>query len=103
MGYNIPQVKARLLFRRKYVYADGAIVEMKAWSVPRSPSKPEGYKYSLVYIDAGGERLLGYDNAEGKGHHRHEAGVESQVVFHSLSGLLERFLEEVEGIRGPQP
>jgi len=43
---------------------------MKIWQVPVSEDKPHGYKYSLVYI-VGGERLIGYDNAEGKGDHRH--------------------------------
>jgi len=28
----------------------GNTVEIKIWSVPPTPDKPDGYKYSLVYI-----------------------------------------------------
>jgi len=59
--------KAVLLFHEKVEYADGEIVEVKVWSVRPSPAKPEGIKYSLVYIGKDGTRILGYDNAEGKG------------------------------------
>ena len=96
----MPYSAARLLFRRKYVYADGAIVEMRAWSVLKSPRMPEGYKYSLVYIGSHGNRVLGYDNAEGKGHHRHEGPTETPVTVESMRSLLRRFLEEVKRIRG---
>ena len=68
--------KAILLFHKKYEYADGEIVEVKAWAVPPSPAKPEGIKYSFVYIGKEGTRILGYDNAEGKGHHKHLGGRE---------------------------
>ena len=56
----------QLIFYRKNIGADGDIVEMNIWEVPRSRKTPEGLKYSLVYI-RGGKRLIGYDNAEGKG------------------------------------
>ena len=56
--------KAVLLFHEKFEYADGDIVEVKAWAVVPSPAKPEGIKYSLVYIGKDGTRILGYDNAE---------------------------------------
>ena len=56
---------------------------------------PEGLKYSLVYIDRDGRRLLGYDNAEGKGHHRHEGDVEEAVRFESMERHIKRFHEEL--------
>jgi len=92
-------MKAKNLFSDKRVFPDGAIVEMKVWLVPPSPRKPEGYKYSLVYIDAHGNRVLGYDNAEGKGHHRHDRGRETADSFTSIGDLRKRFEEEVERIR----
>ena len=52
--------KAVLLFHEKVEYVDGDVVEVKAWSVTPSPTKPEGIKYSLVYIGADGTRILGY-------------------------------------------
>ena len=57
-------------------------------------------KYSLVYLDAKGRRVLGYDNAEGKGHHKHEGGIEVSVKFDSLGELEELFLTEVRASRG---
>ena len=64
-------MRSRLVVSEKYVFGDGAIVEMKIWGVPPSKRMPDGFKYSLAYIGPDGGRLLGYDNAEGKGHHRH--------------------------------
>ncbi len=46
------------------------IVEIKIWKVPRSEEYPEGFKYSLVYVRKG-KRVLGYDNYQGHGHHKH--------------------------------
>ena len=70
-------------------------MEIKAWSVPKTTTMPEGIKYSLVYIDKEGNRVLGYDNAEGKGHHRHEGRDEAPFEFRSIDVLIERFLDEI--------
>ena len=96
----MPYNKATLLLHHKNIYADGAIVEMKAWAVPRSRNKPEGIKYALAYIDENGVRILGYDNAEGKGHHRHLGDQEAPAPFESLEMLVEIFLKEVGSLRG---
>lgn len=73
----------------------GNIVEIKMWQVPVSVDKPHGFKYSLVYI-ADGTRVIGFDNAEGKGDHRHIGEVETAYLFTSLRQLVEDFLKEVE-------
>lgn len=99
MGYNIPHNRAKLLFRHKYRYLDGAIVEARVWIVPPGPAIPEGLKYSLVYVDRFGRRVLGYDNAERKGHHRHAGGNEEPAVFRGIWDLTFRFLAEVKAIR----
>ena len=91
--------RARLLFHRKFEYADGEIVEVKAWAVAPSPAKPEGIKYSLVYVGKDGTRILGYDNAEGKGHHRHLGARESPIEFTTIERLSERFIQEVGHFR----
>lgn len=92
-------VKATSVFWHKNIYPDGALVEMKVWAVPKSQRTPEGFKYSLVYINPDGQRLLGYDNAEGKGHHRHEGKRETPSVFVSIDQVIQQFLEEVQVIR----
>ncbi len=102
MGYTMPHKRSRLIFRRKTVFEDAAIVEMRVWQVPKSARTPEGFKYSLVYVGSRGERVLGYDNAEGKGHHRHFRGLENAERFHSMSALVARFLVEVGELRGAQ-
>jgi hypothetical protein len=88
----------RLIFYRKNIEAGGDIVEMKVWEVPRSRRTPEGIKYSLVYIREG-KRLIGYDNAEGKGHHRHIGNVETVYPFEHVDRLVGDFLADVEKIR----
>ncbi len=63
-------MKAKLIIQNKVTDELGNTTEIKMWSVPRSDDKPHGLKYSLVYI-VNGLRLVGYDNAERKGDHRH--------------------------------
>lgn len=77
-------MKADLIFHRKNVEPNGDIVEMKIWKVPASQRTPLGLKYSLVYI-RGGRRISGYDNAEGKDHHRHYKGRESGYISGALT------------------
>lgn len=64
--YIIPLMKAKLVRRNKVYDEDGNIIEVKMWRVGPSSDKFHGYKYSLVYI-VGGERVIGYDNGEGRG------------------------------------
>ncbi len=92
-------MKARLHTHEKYAYSDGAIVEVKIWIVEKMLRTPEGYKYSLVYIDPQGDRILGYDNAEGKGHHKHKGHKEEPYHFKSIEELSSQFLKEIEEIR----
>ncbi|MCL5884304.1 MAG: DUF6516 family protein [Deltaproteobacteria bacterium] len=73
----------------------GNTVEMKIWKVPASVDLPHGYKYSLVYI-VGGERVVGYDNSEGKGDHRHIGEGESVYAFKSIRRLVRDFQADVE-------
>ena len=99
MRYRLPYIRARLLSRTRYVYPDGSFIESRIWLVPRTSRTPEGYKYSLVYIGRDGRRVLGYDNAEGKGHHKHLYGREYPVKFVSMDQLTWDFLSEVVRIR----
>ncbi len=76
----------------------GGVVEIRIWSVPISREKPEGVKYSLVYI-VSGKRIVGYDNAEGKGHHRHFMDKETPYMFESAEKLMDDFYKDVTRIR----
>lgn len=57
--------------------------------------RPCGYKYSLVYT-VDGLRVIGYDNAEGRGDHRRYRDTEKPYRFKSLSQLVVDFCEDIE-------
>ncbi len=87
--------KARLIFRKKIVLPDGAIVEGVIWQLPeRSPERPHGLKYRLYYGRAG-IRLVGYDNERGKGDHRHVGEREEPYRFTSVEALWSDFMADV--------
>ncbi len=74
----------------------GNIIEIKMWQLPgTTDDRPHGYKYSLVYI-VDGERVIGYDNAEGKGDHRHIKGAVKPYRFISLKKLAHDFYRDIE-------
>jgi hypothetical protein len=91
-------MKAELLFHRKNVEANGDIVEMPLWKVPHSKDKPHGLKNSLVYIHDG-NRLVGYDNAEGRGDHRYYGQREQRYEFQDVDMLISDFMNDVERAR----
>jgi hypothetical protein len=86
-----------LLFHRKNILPNGDIVEMKIWQVPETLDKPHGLKYSLAYIRKE-ERIVGYDNAEGKGDHRHYRGKEYPYTFKDIDTLAEDFYKDIEKV-----
>jgi hypothetical protein len=74
------------------------IVEIKVWRVPRTRNTPDGVKISLVYVQ-NGKRLIGYDNAEGKGYHRHFMNQEETYTFSNVRTLLDDFKKDIRTIR----
>lgn len=97
-GHTMSTRKAVLKYHKKILYEDGGKLEIRMWEVPASAAKPEGVKYSLVYV-IDGERVIGYDNAEGKGHHKHIAGVELSYEFTNEADLLADFWNDVQKIK----
>lgn len=91
---------ARLLYREKFIYADGAIREMVLWQLPRTGGEKAGaLKYRLFYGAADGTCLLRYDTENGKGHHRHVLDVEEPYDFVGADILVKDFLREIERMR----
>ncbi|WP_297058695.1 DUF6516 family protein [Thermosulfurimonas sp.] len=78
--------------------SEDEIMEIKIWEVSRSKDYPEGVKYSLVYLRKG-KRILGYDNYQGHGHHKHFRGKTAPYEFHSVERLFEDFLKDLEEAR----
>ena len=91
-------MKAKLVFHTKTVKGD-EIVEVKIWQMAKSVDRPHGIKFSLVYVK-GGKRLVGYDNAEQKGYHRHFLDKEEPYAFVSIWKLIDDFRNDVETLRG---
>ena len=88
-------MKAKLIKHDKITDEAGNTIEIKMWVVPKTADKPYGFKYSLVYI-VNNKRIVGYDNAEGKGDHRHYKEGEEPYLFVSLEKLAEDFYTDVE-------
>ena len=91
-------MKAQLVFHTKTIKGD-EIVEIKIWQTAESLDRPHRIKFSVVYIK-GGKRLLGYDNAEQKGYHRHFLDKEEPYEFENIWKLIEDFKSDLKTIRG---
>ena len=93
-------MKANLIYREKFIYADGAIREMVLWQVPeKTAEKPYGLKYRLYYGLADGTPIVRYDNESGKGDHRHRGKREEAYKFTDVETLVSNFLEDIEKTR----
>ena len=80
-------------------------VLIRVWLVPKDKRFPSGIKYSLTFLFKG-ERVLAYDNHEGKGHHRHEREKEepnlffgSEMNLQDVDQLVRVFWKEVTEIK----
>lgn len=93
-------MRARLIYREKFIYADGAIREMVLWQLPkRTAEKPYGLKYRLYYGLADGTCLVGYDNETKKGDHRPWRDQEESYQFTDVETLVADFLKDIEKAR----
>ncbi len=87
-------MKAELIIHNKAIDEHGNTVEIKLWAVEKSSDKPHGYKYSLVYI-ANAKRVIGYDNAEQKGDHRHCGDRTEPYSFTGIEQLIKDFYGDI--------
>jgi len=93
-------VKAQLIRYVKAIDELNNTIEIKVWQLSESSEeKLHNYKYSLVYI-AGDVRVIGYDNSEGKGDHRHYRDTEKRYGFKGIDRLLEDFYKDIERYKG---
>jgi len=93
-------MKAKLIFREKFIYADGAIREMLLWQLPRKAAeKSHGLKYRLYYGLPDGTCVVRYDNEAAKGDHRHRGGQEERYKFKDVETLVADFLGDIEKAR----
>lgn len=93
-------MKAKLIYREKYIYEDGAIREMVLWQLPgRTVDKPHGLKYRLYYGRPDGTCVVRYDNETGKDDHRHFGGKEEAYSFKGVEILVADFLRDIDRVR----
>lgn len=89
-----------LLRREKYIDADGDLVELVLWQVPRSRAYPDGIRYRLAFQLAGTRQpAVLYDNHHPKGHHRHRGTVQLGYAFSTVDQLLKDFLADVQRVK----
>lgn len=90
-------MKAALVLRSKEAYGKG-FIEIVLWRVPHPvPPSEHPYKYRLAYV-VDGKRVVGYDNEQGKGDHRHLGKREAHYRFVGPRQLIADFMDDVEGI-----
>ncbi len=95
-------MKTELVFHEKRYFTDGSFQEVKIWKVSESEDKPHGLKYSFAYI-VNDERVIGYDNAERKGDHRHYRDNEYPYKFQGLDKLWHDFTRDIEKFKEGKP
>jgi len=95
----IPTMKAIRIRHEKITDELGNTVEIKLWRVPVTSDRQHGLRYSLAYV-VGGRRMIGYDNAEGKGDHRHYGDKQEPYDFSTLRALAEDFSADVKWYKG---
>ncbi len=92
-------MKAKILYRHREDFDDGAIMEVVIWRLPRPvPGSSHPFKYRLFYGYVG-KRLICYDNEHGKGDHRHHENEELPFKFSTPETLIDNFLNEVSQLR----
>ena len=86
---------AQLVYHTKVTDESGNTLEIKIWKLPRpTADKPHGYRYSLAHV-VGGKRLLGYDNGEGKGDHKHIGNRQEDYHFTDIDTLFTDFYRDL--------
>ncbi len=93
---------AKLVFRDKFVYTDGAIREMVTWRLPETDDeRSHSLKYRLFY-GTSDKSIVRYDNERGKGDHRHYGDVEEAYTFSTVEQLIRDFAADIERDRGEE-
>lgn len=92
-------MKAEWITRFKSVAADGGVMELVVWRVPRPlPPADHACKHRAVFV-ADGVRVVGFDNERGKGDHCHLHGRELPCTFTTVDALVGDFIAAVAAAR----
>ena len=88
----------RKIYEDTIIFNKTSFVELEVSEIRRSKSYPDGVKYRFSFIFKN-QRVLAYDNAEGKGHHMHYFGEEDPLSFKGWQKLKKDFIGEVYELR----
>jgi hypothetical protein len=86
-------MKAHPLFNRQIRITEDSFAELVTWTHPVSGSLHD-YKYRLAFV-VEGACVLRYDNAAGKGDHRHWDQTEERYVSTDIDRLVADFFNDV--------
>ena len=75
------------------------IIKLAGYRFEKSGKNQLGLKYTFVLIKDN-VRILGYDNHERKGHHKHAYNKESKYNFKGVDKLLDDFHKDLEEMIG---
>lgn len=92
--------RAELIQYEKHEFDNGALLEVRLWSFESNENYPEGFKYSLIYIDGSRERKVLMDNHSPKGHHYHLDSKQFEYNFVSFEILIHDFKDLVSSHMG---
>ncbi len=93
-------MRAKLIYKSKFIYKDGFIREMVLWQLPqRTKERAHSLKYRLYYGDHTGKCLVRYDNETGKGDHKHIGYKEIIYNFETVEKLINDFLNDIKNFR----
>lgn len=88
------------LYKDRFDYHDGMIIEVVVWQVPQPVlGSQHPYKYRLFYGNTEHRRIVGYDNERPKGDHRHYGEYEEAYLFTTVEQLIADFFADVQRIR----
>jgi uncharacterized protein DUF6516 len=94
-------VRAEVILQEKTTDEQGNLRELVVWRVTPNPRQPEGVRYRLALVLAGGNTpAILYDNHHPKGHHRHVEGAEEPYEFVDIGRLIEDFMTDVRRVIG---
>lgn len=81
--------------KRRLITGKNNFIEVVAWKIPKSKFYPEGVKYSFTFVHDN-KRMIGSDNFNNEGHHKHYLNKKESCRFKSLEETANQFFKLVE-------
>ncbi len=94
-------MSAALLLRSRVKLSDNRFADIVIWQLPEpAHGSRHSFKYRLAFV-IDDVCVLRYDNASGKGDHKHVGAREVSYPFTTLDQLVDDFWADVARLRGP--